>query len=130
MNFNIQQVAVLGMIAVAIAAAALVLGVLLTGHDLGDPRVIEVLGFLGTIITVLLTASGLNTKVAEVHTAINGRMAQLVDATASTSFQAGQTAGVGAPIPPAPSSLIPMPGTGARGPAGPAGPPGPPGPAA
>ena len=92
---------------VVIAAIALVVVTSLRGGDLSDPHVSALLGYALTIAAVLIAGLGLSNQVAAVHSSINGRMTELVDTTASSSFQAGQSAPPGSPIPPAPSTLAP-----------------------
>jgi hypothetical protein len=92
---------------IVIAAIALVIVVTVTGHDLNDPHVVALLGYAVTVAAVLIAALGLSAQVQAVHTAIDGRMTQLVDTTASSAFQAGQSAPPGSPVPPAPSASAP-----------------------
>jgi hypothetical protein len=92
-----------------IAGAVLVIVALITGHDLSDPHIAQILGYLITIVVILISALGLSNQVAAVHTSINGRMTELVDTTASSSFQAGQSAGPSAPVPPPPSTQLETP---------------------
>lgn len=106
-QLRVYAFALLGLIVVA--ALVLLAAALFTGHDLADPRITTPLGFALTIISILLAALGLSGQVAAVHTAINGRVEQLVDAAAVNGFQAGQAAGPGAPLPPAPSTVTPPP---------------------
>lgn len=91
-----QLYALVGVIVVVVVAAALVLAVVLTGHT--DPAALQlvttVLGFAGTIILVLLGLAGLKAQVTDVHTAIDGRMTELVASTASNSRQLGVTEGL------------------------------------
>lgn len=95
------------------AALVLIAVVVYTGGDLGSPRITTPLGFAFTIISIILVALGLGNQVAAqntvMHTSINGRMTQLVDASASAAFQAGQTAGLGAPVPTPPVAIPPDP---------------------
>lgn len=111
-----QAYAVLGIVITIVAAMLLVAVVFLTGHDLSNPEITQLLGFAGTVIIMLFGLLGVNanlaSKVQDVHLSINSRMDQLVDSTASSSFQQGQAAGPGAPIPPSPSKTAP-PTTGA-----------------
>ncbi len=95
------------LVLVVVAAIALVVVTTLRGGDLSDPHVSTLLGYALTIAAVLIAGLGLSSQVASVHTAINGRMTELVDTTASSSFQAGQAAPPGSPVPPAPSTLAP-----------------------
>jgi hypothetical protein len=91
---------------VVVAAITLVVVVILKGGNLDDPHVSQLLGYAAVIITVLIAALGLSGQVTAVHNAINGRLTQLVDATAAKSFLEGQAAPAGAPIPPAPSTQL------------------------
>jgi hypothetical protein len=92
--------------------ASAVVAVVAIGGSLYKPDEATVLfGFALTIITILLAAAGLSVgqvqltaKVDAVHDKVNGITTALVDSTASSSFQQGQAAGPGAPIPPAPST--------------------------
>jgi amino acid transporter len=102
----------MGVVLVALLASAVVVVVLVTGrNDAQDIQLVTtVLGFAGTIIVVLLGLAGLGTKVETVHTAINGRMDQLVATTSTDAYQKGQAAGPG----PLPETLVgpppPVPG--------------------
>lgn len=95
------------LVLVVVAAIALIVVVSLKGGDLSDPHISALLGYALTIAAILITGLGLSSQVAAVHTSINGRMTELVDSTASSAFQAGQSAPPGSPIPPAPSTLAP-----------------------
>jgi hypothetical protein len=108
---GLQLYALLGAAAVAIAAAGVVIVVLATGHDLSDPRVIEVLGFASSIFIALLGFAGLGGAVQNVHLSVNSRLDQLVKTTASDSYQAGQAAGPG-PVPTNPTAPLAPPSGG------------------
>jgi hypothetical protein len=104
-----QLYAIIGVVLVVALAAAVVIAIIISGRT--DTQIIQlavsVLGFAGTIITVLLGLAQLNAKVTqvatnviattakveEVHTAVNSKMQALIDTTASNSFQKGQAAG-------------------------------------
>jgi hypothetical protein len=95
------------LVLVILAAITLAVVVTLRGGDLSDPHISTLLGYALTIAAVLITGLGLSSQVAAVHTSINGRMTELVDTTAVASFQAGQAAPPGSPVPPAPSTVAP-----------------------
>jgi hypothetical protein len=99
--------AVVLLVLVVVAAIVLVIVVLVTGHDLSDPHISNLLGYAVTIATVLIAALGLSSQIHAVDKSINGRVTELVDTTASNSFQAGQAAPAGSPIPPPPSASAP-----------------------
>ena len=102
----------------ALVAAALVAVVAIVASVIKPEEAVTILGFAVTIVTILIAAAGLSAgqvqiksnladtdaKVDAVHDKVNGLTTQLVDTTASNSFQAGQAAGPGAPVPPVPSS--------------------------
>jgi hypothetical protein len=95
------------LVLVVLGAIALVVVVTLRGGDLSDPHISMLLGYALTIAAILIAGLGLSSQVAAVHTSINGRMTELVDTTAAASFQAGQIAPEGSPVPAAPSTLAP-----------------------
>jgi hypothetical protein len=95
------------LVLVVVAAIALVVVTTIRGGDLSDPHVSTLLGYALTIAAILIAGLGLSSQVAAVHTSINGRMTELVDSTAAASFQAGQIAPEGTPVPPAPSTVAP-----------------------
>jgi len=71
----------------------LVVVTLLTGHDLSDNRITQLLGFGITITVALFGFAGLGGAVQDVHLAVNSRLDQLVATTASDAYQQGQAAG-------------------------------------
>jgi len=120
---GLQLYALVALIVVFVSSATLVGVVVGTGHDISDPRVTQILGFAVTIMVGLLAIL----KIQDVHLQINSRMDTLLGLTKSDSFQKGQAAGPGAPIPtngPAGATGAPGP-AGAIGPQGPQGEPGP-----
>lgn len=100
-----------------VAVAAIVVAVL------RPEQTTNVFGFALTMVTILLAGAGLSAgqiqivanqdqirdQVAAVHEKVNGITSALVDSTAAASFQEGQAAGPGAPIPTPPSSKVPPP---------------------
>jgi hypothetical protein len=102
---NTQVYTLVAIVVLMVIAAAVTGGVILTGHtDQASLALIaSVDGSIGTIIVVLLNllqTTQVSNKVQDVHVAVNSRMDQLINATQSSSFQAGQTAGPGAAVPP------------------------------
>jgi hypothetical protein len=88
---NSQSYPLVAVTVVALAAAGVVIAVIVTGHtDAGTMQlVVTVLGFAGTIITVLIASLQVHGAVQSVGAAVNGRMDALVGSTSTTAFQAG-----------------------------------------
>jgi hypothetical protein len=86
-----QTYPVIGVVVLALAAVGVVIAVVITGRtDPGTMQlVLTVLGFAGTIITVLVASLQVHGAVQSVGQSVNGRMDALIGSSATTAFQAG-----------------------------------------
>jgi len=101
---GVQLYTLIAIVGVLVVGGGVTTGVIISGHT--DPAslalVASVLGSCGTIIVVLLNllqTTQVSNKVQDVHLSVNSRLDELVGQTAASSFQAGQAAGPGAPVP-------------------------------